>query len=198
MDFTAGRAALQRLGGRGIHFDPGCCRNGRHDSRLVLQLALVVEFVLRSTDEDFRRIEYDGVEKNEHRPHVILHARAAERPLRRRLNGNRLVLERLVLQPGRPVDRILERAGDGVIVFRRDDDDSVGRADQVGESRHRLGKFPVGMRIGVVERKLIVERLLEIHARGGERRQRPHQHPVVGALPQAAANRHDVHIVSFR
>src|SRR5258708_21687410 len=67
------------------------------DAGLVGEFHLVVELGMRGADEDFRRVEREGVEEHHRLAQVILHARAAHRAARRRLDRDRLVLERLVL-----------------------------------------------------------------------------------------------------
>src|SRR5262249_60176639 len=83
---------------------------------VVLQLTLLIELRLRRADEDLRRVERVGAEKDEHRAQVILHARAAERPLRGRLDRDRLVPVRLGLEAPDPVPRRFLHAWGCVVV----------------------------------------------------------------------------------
>src|SRR5215831_12733447 len=87
------------------------------DRGLVLELErLFVEFLLRHADEDLRPIEHEPVEKYHALAQVILHASAAERTPSGRLQCDRLVGKRLVLQAGDPINCVLETAGNRVIV----------------------------------------------------------------------------------
>src|SRR5438034_7338160 len=89
--------------------------------RLILELELVVELGVRAADENLRPQEHQRLKEHERLPHIVLHARAAERTAGRALDGDRLVLERLVLEPRQPVDGVLQAPRNAVIVFRRDD-----------------------------------------------------------------------------
>src|SRR5579883_2644285 len=93
---------------------------------LILQRQrLFVELRLRQADEDLGRAEYEGIEKCQGHSQMILHTSAAKRSAGGRLNRDRLVPERLVGEARHPVERVLERARDGPIVFGRNDDDAV-------------------------------------------------------------------------
>src|SRR5258708_2173633 len=103
--------------------------------------------------------------------------------------GDRLVLEGLVAEAGHPVERVLERARNGPIVFRRNDDDAVGGADGIGQ-RYDVGrKAAARLQIGIIERKAAERRRFrERHAGRRQRGQRVHERAVERSLAQAAAN----------
>src|SRR5262245_54329140 len=64
---------------------------------VVFELArLVVKLSRASANEDFRFVEREGIEKDHHAAQVVLHATAAERTRRGRLDRDRLAGKRLV------------------------------------------------------------------------------------------------------
>src|SRR5262245_16197686 len=77
------------------------------DGRLILELELVVELGVRETNEDLRPQEDVCLEEHEHLTPLVLHAATSERPRGCGLDRHRFVLERLILGPRHPVDRIL-------------------------------------------------------------------------------------------
>ena len=111
----------------------------------------------------------------------------------RPIAAHRLAGERLVLQPRHPVDRVLETAGDGEIIFRRAEDHAIRGADGIGEGVHRRRKAGRVLDVGIVERKLGKgRRRLDRHALRRQRRQRALHDGVEGALAQRAADRKNV------
>jgi hypothetical protein len=69
------------------------------DRRLILDLELIVELVLRQADENLGPREHMCFEKHHHLPPLILHPRSTKRPTGRRLNRNWFVFEGLILEP---------------------------------------------------------------------------------------------------
>jgi hypothetical protein len=68
---------------------------------------------------------------------MVLHARAANGSAGRRLDSHRLASKRLVGHARKPIDRVLQRAGYGVVVLRGDDDHTVGGPDRIGQNHDR-------------------------------------------------------------
>src|SRR5579863_4380964 len=121
---------------------------------LVLELAgLVVEFLHGAADEDFRLVHRQGIEKDHAATQIILHAATAEKTGGRRYQRDRLIGERLVRHARDPVDGILQSSRDRIIVFRADEDDTVGGAHGFGEFLYRRRKAGRVLDVGVVERE---------------------------------------------
>src|ERR1700691_5948335 len=71
---------------------------------LVLDLTgLVVDALRAVADEDFRLVQRERIEEHHGAPQIVLHAGAADRAGRRRLQRDRLADERLIRQPRYPV-----------------------------------------------------------------------------------------------
>src|SRR5262249_58531542 len=88
------------------------------DGGLIFELErLLVEFLRGEGDDHLRPAEKQGIDRGKRLPQVILHARAAENAAGDGLQHNRLVIERLILHAGDPVDGILQPAGDRPIVL---------------------------------------------------------------------------------
>src|SRR5262245_65869832 len=96
---------------------------------LVLEFAgLLVEASSAATNENFRLVQGQRVEEAQHLAQVVLHAPAAHRPGRRRLDGERRADARLLLQPRYPVARVLQAARQRESLRRRVAEDAVRRA----------------------------------------------------------------------
>src|SRR5262249_17429557 len=86
--------------------------------RLIVEVALVVEAVLRLRDHHLGLVDGEHVEEDADLAQVILRSRRAEHAAARAHHGNRLAVERLVRRARGPVDRVLENTRDRVVVFR--------------------------------------------------------------------------------
>ena len=114
-------------------------------------------------------------------------------PARGRDQRDRLAGERLVWQPRHPVDGILQSAGDRIVIFRADEDHAIGGTHRIGELLHRGREAGRILHIGVIEREFRERRRFrDLQARRRVALQQVHDHAVVGALAQAAANADDV------
>jgi len=114
---------------------------------------LTCGFVNLGVDEchdDLRLVEHGRVEEHQHLPQMILRAGAPERTRRRRLNGHRLIEERLLGDPRYPVDGILEHPRDRVVVLRGHEDDAVGSANSIAERQHRRRKAVFLLEVKIV------------------------------------------------
>src|SRR5512144_398156 len=100
------------------------------DGSLIFQLErLLVELLRGKRHENLGTAEQNDVNRGERLPQMILHPRSAQDAAGGGLQRDRLVLERLVFHARHPVDGVLQAAGNRPVVFRRDDDQSVGAAD---------------------------------------------------------------------
>src|SRR6185312_11255959 len=91
-----------------------------------------------------------------------------------------------------PVDRILEHAGDGIVVFRRHEQQRIGRAHLLAQ-RLDDGREALLADVLVVGRHLaqLVE-AFDLDAVGRERDRRVQRHAIVRASAQAAAEGEDL------
>src|SRR5262249_17413078 len=163
------------------------------DRGLILELELVVEFGLCHADEHLRSQEHVRVEKYKDLTPLILDARSPQRPAGRRLDCNRLVLERLILEPREPVDRVLQPARQAGVVFPRNNDDAVGLADRVGQRLDRGREPGGGLIVGIVDRKATPRRR-RTDSHSGRRKlgQRARQRGIERALAERPVDRNDV------
>src|SRR6201987_4872128 len=93
------------------------------DRLLIGDLAgLGIDLLRAIADEDLRFVQSHRIEENHRTAEIVLHASAAEGAHGRRLEGDRLTGKRLIGYARHPVDRILQAARHGEIVFRRVED----------------------------------------------------------------------------
>src|SRR5882724_5702725 len=169
------------------------------DRGLILQRT-VGELVRRHVDDHLGLAEQLRVDRLHDHAEVILHARTAQEAGRRRLDADRLVLDRNLLVAGDPVDGVLQTARDRPIVLRRHDQHAVGGLDRVIQGIDLLRKTGGLLIVEIVDREFRERRrFLDRHAGGGEPDRGVHELPVERAFTQRAAHRQNVrHCLSCR
>jgi hypothetical protein len=108
------------------------------------------------------------------------------------------LLEWLIREARHPINRVLERTRNAVVVLRRDDDDGIRRPDRIRQRSH-VGRKPLCLKVGVIKREAAERwRLGQFHIGGCQRRQRIHQRTIERAFAQAAADhKHIAHMHVF-
>src|SRR6266852_4894764 len=101
-----------------------------------------------------------------------------------------LAIERLVRRTRCPIDRILQHAWNGIVVFGRHDEESIGRANPRTKSFDRSWKA-LGIDIVVVKRDVPDLEGLDAQAAWRKALRGTQKPAVVGALAQAAGNSQD-------
>jgi hypothetical protein len=124
--------------------------------------------------------------------------RMSERATGSRLDRHRVLLERLIREPRHPVDGVLERTRNAVVVLRRDDDNGIRRPDRIRQRSH-VGRKSLCLKVGVIKREAAERwRFGQFHIGRCQRRQRIHQRTIEGAFAQAAADhKHITHMHAF-
>src|SRR5580765_3553942 len=118
---------------------------------------------------------------------MILRPRCAERSHGRAHDRRRLVRPRAVaVGPRRPVDRVLKPAGNGIIVFRRDEQNRVGFANalfQLNNLNRRLAFIILAENRNTIELEDVDDGIF-----GSQLLRRPQRRSVIGLSPQAAGD----------
>src|SRR5688500_8650914 len=95
--------------------------------RVVSDLTIGCEDLRRVSDVGLRRGHLTGIAEAEHTAQALLTDRCADRPNGGANDGSGYVVEGVPTpRPRRPVDRILQRPGDGSVVLMSDEEDGVG------------------------------------------------------------------------
>ena len=127
-------------------------------------------------------------ERAEHRQPVVLREQCAE-PARRGADDRERAAAKNPRAVGRrarrPVDRILEYAGNAVVIFGRHQQHAIGGGDRLLERGHRL-RDAFRLHVAVIERDAVQRARLQRHAIRYQLRRRAQQRGVVRAVPQAA------------
>src|SRR5690606_39911561 len=88
---------------------------------------------------------------------------------------------------------VLERAGDGVVVFGREQHQSVAVGDQILQRDHGFGQTLLGLQVAVIKRDAVNGRGDQLHIRRRRLLRRAQQSAVVGGRPQAARQSDQAH-----
>ena len=83
----------------------------------VAKISLFVHFQVVFTNKDFRLSQDESVEKYQYFPEIMLRASTARGPCSHRENGNWFLVQGAGLNSGDPIEKVLECAGDRVIVL---------------------------------------------------------------------------------
>ena len=122
-------------------------------ARLLVDQARLVERLARVADHHLGLEQGVRLERLEAGAQAVLHADGPQAARRRAHDRHRLVLERLVRRPRRPVDGVLQHARHGVVVLGRDDEEAVGRGDGGAQAARRLRVVLLQAQVVVVERQ---------------------------------------------
>ena len=159
----------------------------------VEQPTVVAERRVRLSDRQLH-LQDVRADDSKHLAGLGLRPHGAEQARGRPDDGDGLAAQRVFGErPRRPVERVLQRAGDRPVELRSGDQETVGRGDRAAQPRDRVDRV-LGVEIGVVVR--------ELRQAGGDLephplRQRPcgcaEQARVVGPAAQASGEAEEVH-----